>query len=453
MMRKPITLTLFALLMPVALPIAGAARKQAAPLPRSEAVKLRKAFGDALALPGEKGRSKLRSMGATLHKKYRFDDLLEALRRGPYLDRKSRAPRKRGRKREEFEEFGNVLSGLTVEHDGDLYRYAVDVPRKYDPKRPAPVLLDPGHGVAKMEDAKGKAGYLGYFRNMANAAGMKDALVIRTEIIEEIGGGGRRGQKPEDQVVPVFDALFRDVASRFAIDPDQVYVSGLSQTGFWAWYLGISGPDRFAGSAPMGAVTFQVRGYDRNLARLPLYVIHGDNDDTCDVAQPRETCARLGQLDHVIEYQEVKDGLHDFTTWQYLGKGLRWLREKGGRNAYPKTVGKSLQTELTPWCYWIRVDSLKRKGSGKAGGQPTAWISGEIEGQSVRIRSEGVRSARLCLSRELLQLDQEIEVSWNGKAVFQGKVERSFAKTLEIAWEKADWRGTFEAALDLKAPR
>jgi poly(3-hydroxybutyrate) depolymerase len=41
------------------------------------------------------------------------------------------------------------------------------------------------------------------------------------------------------------------VLTRFAVDPDHVYVTGLSQTGYWAWFLGAFRADRFAGIAPM----------------------------------------------------------------------------------------------------------------------------------------------------------------------------------------------------------
>jgi len=41
-------------------------------------------------------------------------------------------------------------------------------------------------------------------------------------------------------------------------------------------------------------------------------------------------------------------------------------------------------------------------------------------------------------------------VLWNGKQAFEGVVERNFARTVELALEKADWRGTFEGVLELR---
>ena len=65
---------------------------------------------------------------------------------------------------------GDTL-GYSFEDRGHVYRYAVDVPRDYDSRTPAPLLIDPGHGSGKDQDAEGKAGFVEYFRGAANAAG------------------------------------------------------------------------------------------------------------------------------------------------------------------------------------------------------------------------------------------------------------------------------------------
>jgi len=104
------------------------------------------------------------------------------------------------------------------------------------------------------------------------------------------------GALPEDEVAAVFEAFRRDMVTRFAIDLEQVYVAGLSQTGFWSWYLGRELADRLAGIAPMGAVTWGVDKALENLLHLPTFVIHGSEDPICPVAQPRATTRRMQEL-------------------------------------------------------------------------------------------------------------------------------------------------------------
>jgi predicted peptidase len=78
-----------------------------------------------------------------------------------------------------------------------------------------------------------------------------------------------------------FETFWRDVATRFRVDPDRVIVNGLSQTGFWSWYLARTNPRRFAAILPMSAVTWQVDAYASNFLALPIGVLHGSDDPTC----------------------------------------------------------------------------------------------------------------------------------------------------------------------------
>jgi len=68
----------------------------------------------------------------------------------------------------------------------------------------------------------------------------------------------------------------------------------------------------------------------------------------------------------------------------------------------------------------------------------------------VRITSKGVSKLTLCLSRELVDLAQPVKVVWNEQVKLDRIVERDFATTLQLALEKADWRGTFDAAIELR---
>jgi len=418
-------------------------------LPPSRATALRKLFTQALVRPDQKVLSRLRSEARTLQGRYRFEDLAAALRKGPLLEKGLPKPRRYGRNRSErFQKFGTVISGFTLEVDGKHYRYAVDMPPGFQNDHPVPLLVDPGHGIAAGKTQEEKAGYLPFYRNMAGQAGGEEWLVARTEILEMTGAG--TGQElSDDGIARVFDHFFRDFTGRFRVDLDRIYVSGLSQTGFWAWYLGRARPDRFAGIAPMSSVTWQVDGYLENFSNLPVYVLHGDRDGSCPVAQPRKTCEMMKKRGYPVTYREIAGGKHDASVWRHLGQGLRELSGTP-RNPYPKKIAMKLQTDLTPWCYWIRVEGLHRSGSGKGMAAPTASMEAEIEGQRVTIRSEGIRELTLCLSGEMLDLNQEIEVIHNKKRAFQGRPRRDFSKTALVAAEKADWRGTFEAFLTLK---
>lgn len=417
-------------------------------LPKSEATKLREAFAGALA-GDEKAAKLLAASAKTWGAKFDHDSLLEALREGPLLPKGDPKPRGKGKNAEVFEQFENVTTGFTFVVDKHVFRYAVDIPKGYDPSTPAPVVLDPGHGTGAKKDQKGKAGLLGYFRHRADAANLAHALIVRTEIIEQIGADGVKGERPEDEVSAVFDAFFRDLSSRFALDLDRVWVSGISQTGFWSWQLGLTRADRFAGIAPLGAVSWSTNGYLPNLANLSVWIAHGDDDAVCPVAQPRKTSQELTELGVRVLYKEVAGGKHDYSTWEHLDEGLAWLAERP-RDPFPKKIARNLQTLQQPWCYWIRADALAKEGPGTAASKPTAKLSAQIDGQRVLLTCEGIEKLTVCLSRELLDLTKPVEVVCNGATKLERVLQRDFARSVDVALEKCDWRGSFEAFVEVK---
>jgi len=77
------------------------------------------------------------------------------------------------------------------------------------------------------------------------------------------------------------DALLKDVALRFRVDADRVYVTGLSMGGCGTWYLAGEYPDRFAAIMPICG-----RGEPyvaRRLGHVPAWVFHGADDDVVPV--------------------------------------------------------------------------------------------------------------------------------------------------------------------------
>ena len=380
-----------------------------------------------------------------------LSELVALVRQGPPPPAEPGVAREVGGAREELSKHGTVVVGYAFLSGGKRYRYAVDVPPGYDPKERVGLLLDPGHGTGAKSDAAGKAEFLGMWRRHADAAGGRTMLVARTEIVERIGAGGLDGERPEDEVAAVFGDFLRDVATRFAVDPDRVYATGISQTGFWAWYLGRERADAFAGIAPMSAVTWGADGALANLLGLRCLVVQGAQDAIVGVVPVRATCAELARLGGEVRYVEAERGAHDYATWGQQPEGLAWLFERT-RERHPRRVSRSLGTLASPWAHWLRVDELAKPGDGRAGTKDLAGIDGEIEGQRVRLRSSGVRAATLALSSELVDLARPVVVEWNGKVVHEGRLEPGARALFEVLAARGDWLATAEATLALRAP-
>jgi hypothetical protein len=183
-----------------------------------------------------------------------------------------------------------------------------------------------------------------------------------------------------------------------------------------------------------------------------VYVVHGDADAVCPVAQPQRTTKLLKDLGFPITYVEIAGGEHGGPVFGRLGAALRALAATP-RNAWPKHVRRSLCTTRAPHAYWIEVTKLDKEGDGKASTPPVAVIEATVDGQTITITSKGVASIELSLGSELLDLTQDVEVVWNGKKAHAGPVESSFESAVERALAKADWRGVGPAHLALNSPR
>jgi hypothetical protein len=201
----------------------------------------------------------------------------------------------------------------------------------------------------------------------------------------------------------------------------------------------------------MSAVTWQVDAYASNFLALPIGVLHGSDDPTCPVSQPRATVALLERLGaERVRYVEIAGAKHEYQVWGNEPPLLKELASRP-RERYPKRLSFSVQTLLQPWCGPVRIDSLEKTGDGKAGTKPTGGVDVEIDGSTVRLFTSGVRALTLALSSDEIDLSKPVEVVWNGKRVHQGVLEKSAVALLETAGDTCDWSATREARIELKA--
>lgn len=428
-----------ALLLFLVVPVAFAQE----PFTAAERARLREAFHRVL-FAGQDTSAEARGSIVELAGEERVLAALDVLRAGPRHPDDAARPREP----ERWRVHGAVTTGYVLEHEGERFGYAVSVPEGYDPERPSALLLDPGHGSGADDDPAGKAGFLEFYRARADAAGCDDWLLVRSEIVEQVGPGGLRGERPEAEVVPLFLALLRDVSSRYAVDPDRVFVAGLSQTAFWAWVLGAARADRFAGLVPMASVTWQLDPVVENVRNLSIYALHGSEDDVCPVGPTRRTYRRVAAVTPGFRYVEVEGAGHGGPVFARVTDGLAWLRERR-RDPVPRSVSKSLATLHDPWAYWLRVDELDRVGSPEAGAEPTGGVDAEVEGQTVRVYSEGVGRLTVLLAPRLVDLERPVTVEWNGRRAHRGRVEPDLDTALVLARARGDWGALFPAVVRL----
>jgi predicted peptidase len=86
-------------------------------------------------------------------------------------------------------------------------------------------------------------------------------------------------------------ALLADVEKEYRVDPERVYLTGVSMGGFGTWLLAASHPERWAAIVPICG-----GGDPRTAARikgLPCWCFHGDADDAVPVHWSRDMMKAL----------------------------------------------------------------------------------------------------------------------------------------------------------------
>lgn len=123
--------------------------------------------------------------------------------------------------------------------------------------------------------------------------------------------------------------LLDDLVANYPIDPDRIYLTGLSMGGRGAWRLAASNPQRFAALVPIcGRRPDGVRDAEdvQPLCMLPIWVFHGAQDQVVPIAESDAMVAALQARGSRVRYTMYPDADHDSWTQAYAEHELyTWL--------------------------------------------------------------------------------------------------------------------------------
>ena len=117
------------------------------------------------------------------------------------------------------------------------------------------------------------------------------------------------------EVLDPLVALLDDVQSRYAVDPDRVYVTGLSMGGFGTWALACRHPERFAAIAPIcgGGDWFLAE----RLKNVPVWVFHGAKDPVVPLRESTDMVEALKRVGGNVQLTVYPEAQHDSWTETY----------------------------------------------------------------------------------------------------------------------------------------
>jgi len=311
---------------------------------------------------------------------------------------------------------GRLEAPLPPGEAGDPAAYGLFVPPSVVPGRPAPLLVAL-HGQGEPLESM-----LAGWRGFAERHGLLLASVeyaVHAEV-------GYHHSWPEHRAVL---AAVRDVARRYPVDPDRVFVTGHSMGGHAAWDLALSHPLRFAGAVPVIGSHFAFgERYRENAAATAIYCVDGEHDFAWPERNRDHTVA-MQREGWDVTYSEYPtrghEGFGEERPW--LAVWLRARRRDPDRPELDQRIGRATDARRG----WLRIDRFaidlpEHAPTGRVGRDAVARVRAEVRDRDeVRLDVRGAAALTVFLSDRLLDLDGEVTVRLGRRVVFRGRVARS----------------------------
>jgi predicted peptidase len=203
-----------------------------------------------------------------------------------------------------------------------LVRFQLQLPQEYgrDPKRLWPTILFL-HGAGERGDQIEKVKVHGPPKIAASDADFP-FIVVSPQCPNNASWS-------DDSL----NLLLDHVLANWAVDPDRVYLTGLSMGGFGAWSLAQESPQRFAAVVPICGGGTAIRAWlygdsekGRALRRLPFWAFHGAKDTVVPPAESQRMVDALRGVGCEVRLTIDPEAGHDSWTKAYADPELyAWM--------------------------------------------------------------------------------------------------------------------------------
>jgi predicted peptidase len=132
------------------------------------------------------------------------------------------------------------------------------------------------------------------------------------------------------------DNLIDDVISRYRVDADQLYLTGISMGGYGTWHLAAKHPTRFAAIAPICGGGYRSYGFPDKacvLKDMPIWAFHGALDRIVPVQEAERVIDVVRSCGGRVRFTVYPDAGHDAWTRTYQNPELYvwFLRHRRGK--------------------------------------------------------------------------------------------------------------------------
>jgi poly(3-hydroxybutyrate) depolymerase len=323
-----------------------------------------------------------------------------------------------------------VLSELAyiTDNDGTAQPYYLHLPSNYDPAKKWPLIV--------------------FLHGYVGSISILDPWVLSEEVCQVAEDNGCAllipyGRRNTDfQGVGEVDVLAStaQVLSLYSIDPDRVYMSGVSMGGMGAWNMALRHPGMYAATTPMSGQTDMHVWWPRalpgwpasrddippfrrmlvewdnpidlvmNARNQPMFVQHGEMDALIPVEQSRSMVAAAGALGIPIKYGEFAGASH------YIYFELPCFQNAWGwEKAYTLNHGPQRVTYKTFSLHYDRAFWATIADFVEWGKPATVDCRVTADGAGLTVNTENVRLLKVDVKQAPLKKVEDFTVTVNGR--------------------------------------
>ena len=224
--------------------------------------------------------------------------------------------------------------------DGGILNYRIYVPNDLDKNTPVPLVLFL-HGAGERGDdntkqvVHGVGNLIGYSQQHEPAIVLAPQCPAGKKWVEVDWKAKQHAapEQPSESLARVF-GLIKQLKDTSSIDPDRLYVTGLSMGGYGTWDVIQRQPNRWAAAIPVCGGGDSRKEMVLPIRSLPIWVFHGDADKAVPVSRSRDMMKALKKVKSPAKYTEYPGVGHNSWTPTYANpEALKWLfaQRKGNK--------------------------------------------------------------------------------------------------------------------------
>lgn len=243
------------------------------------------------------------------------------------------------------------------------------------------------------------------------------------------------------------------------VDPNRVYLIGISEGAYTAYRMGAFMADRWAGAGSMAGGEPLRNAPPENMRNIAFRADIGERDTMFDRVGLN---VRYGEALEKLQKDDADGFKHVINVQKGRGHGIdygpcpKWLFENK-RNPWPVRVtwmNINVHGRRRMQSYWLAIDE-KPEGKlffdarlDKAHNSVDVKVSRKLK--DGKTEADNSVAFRVYLNDHMLDLEKPVRITRNGQAVFKGKVTRKAAVLMRSVAERGDPCHMFPSEVHIK---